>query len=398
MNIQPFRTAPRWWSPLLSPFWIRIWKPVRLRKQHREQRLTHVELRGLDNVRQALDDKHGVLITPNHSGHADAYIMYRAGDQLRTAFYFMSAWQVFQIATPITRLVLRHHGCFSVDRERTDLKAFKFAVDVLREQPHPLVVFPEGEVYHTNDRVTPFREGAAAIALSAAKRAKRDIVAVPAGIKYHYVQDPTPELLEVMDRLENRILWRSRSGNPLRDRIYAFGEALTALKEIEYLGATQPGSLAERVAGLANHVLETLEAKYGKPDKPTTVPERVKNLRQSVIGVLESTETSDDDYALAERDLDDLFFVVQLYSYPGEYVSEQPSIERLAETIDKFEEDVLGAPTANIRATRNAVIEFGEPIPVGNTKPKTSVRELSDTLETRVQSLLDGIVRPNITP
>ena len=39
--------------------------------------------------------------------------------------------------------------------------------------------------------------------------------------------------------------------------------------------------------------------------------------------------------------MEDLFFVIQLYSYPGDYVAEKPSIERIAETLDKFEEDVL---------------------------------------------------------
>jgi len=41
--------------------------------------------------------------------------------------------------------------------------------------------------------------------------------------------------------------------------------------------------------------------------------------------------------------MDDLFFVIQLYSYPGDYVAERPVIERIAETLDKFEEDVLQA-------------------------------------------------------
>ena len=91
--------------------------------------------------------------------------------------------------------ILRWHGCFSVDREGTDMKAFRQATEVLQNSPHPLVIFPEGEVYHLNERTTPFREGAAAIALSAAKRAKRDVVCVPCAIKYEYLEDPRPNLL-----------------------------------------------------------------------------------------------------------------------------------------------------------------------------------------------------------
>ena len=64
----------------------------------------------------------------------------------------------------------------SIDRESTDRQAFKTAVNILQSQPVPLVIFPEGDIYHTTDRVTPFREGAAAIALSAARRNDRPVV------------------------------------------------------------------------------------------------------------------------------------------------------------------------------------------------------------------------------
>ena len=45
----------------------------------------------------------------------------------------------------------------------------KAAKDVLLRLKRPLVVYPEGEVYHTNDRLTPLREGAAMMALTAQK-------------------------------------------------------------------------------------------------------------------------------------------------------------------------------------------------------------------------------------
>ncbi len=126
----------------------------------------------MDHLRTAAGAGQGVMITPNHSGHADPFIMYHVSDEVRRPFYFLTAWQVFQQLGPIGRRMLQHHGCFSIDREGTDLKAFRQATDVLEQGQHPLVVFPEGEVYHINERVTPFRQGAAAIALSAARRGR----------------------------------------------------------------------------------------------------------------------------------------------------------------------------------------------------------------------------------
>lgn len=66
--------------------------------------------------------------------------------------------------------ILQQHGCFSVDREGTDMPAFRHAVAILKEKINPLVIFPEGEVYHINERVTPFREGPAAIVLTPSKK------------------------------------------------------------------------------------------------------------------------------------------------------------------------------------------------------------------------------------
>jgi hypothetical protein len=93
-----------------------------------------------------------------------------------------------------------------------------------------------------------------------------------------------------------------------------------------------------------------------------------------------------------EHDLDDLFLVVQLYSYPGDYVRERPTIERMAETLDKFEEDVLGVFSASIRGRRRAIVSFGEPIEVqGDRKGKSEVPELTRSLESAVQAQLDCI-------
>ena len=161
MNREPFQIPPRWWSPKLSPLWIRIWRPLRRYLQLHEQRLLEVEVRGRENIQAAATGSQGVLITPNHAAHADCYAMYSAADQLGRQFYFMVAWQVFKRGTWIRQLALRHHGCFSVDREGADMRAFRQAVEILQGRGQPLVVFPEGEVYHLGDRITPFREGPA---------------------------------------------------------------------------------------------------------------------------------------------------------------------------------------------------------------------------------------------
>ena len=121
-----------------------------------------------------------------------------------------------------------------------------------------------------------------------------------------------------------------------------------------------------------------------------TVPERVKALRQQAIGRLEKLPEDDPMRCQYEDHLDDVFLVVQLFSYPGDYVAQQPSVERIAETLDKMEEDVLGFRTARIRGARKATVVFGPPISVEaerGTKKEAAV--LTRLLEERVQALLD---------
>ncbi|REJ70125.1 MAG: 1-acyl-sn-glycerol-3-phosphate acyltransferase [Planctomycetota bacterium] len=395
MNRYAQQTPPKWWSPKLNPFWIRLWRPLRRRRQIAEQQLMEIEVRGLEQVREPLAAGCGLMINANHSGHADAHIMYHAADEIGTPFYFMTAWQVFSQQGWIGQQILRWHGCFSVDREGSDMKAFRQATDILQNEPEPLVIFPEGEVYHLNERITPFREGAATVALSAAKRAKRDVLVVPCAIKYQYLADPRPKLLELMDRLESQIFWRPQPNLPLFERIYRFAEGAMALKELEHLGHTSSGPLPERIAALADHVLGKLEASYQLENEGRTVPERVKELRRHAM---ERRENCDGDVAArqqCEHDLDDLFLVVQLFSYPGDYVNERPTIERMAETLDKFEEDVLGVYSAGIRGQRKATVCFGEPIPAEPSRDrKHAAHNLTQQVEQSVQRLLDGIEIP----
>jgi 1-acyl-sn-glycerol-3-phosphate acyltransferase len=384
------KAAPVVAADKLSPRWIELWRPFRRRERIRKHRLLEVEVNGVENVKRALDQGCGVLITPNHSSHADCFALYEAADCVGCLFYVMVAWQVFHRSGWLRRLILRQHGCFSIDREGTDLSALRQAREVLQSGTHPLVIFPEGEVYHLNERTIPFREGPAAVALMAAKKASRPVVCVPCAMKYIYVEDPTPELLDLLDRLERAVFWRPRPDLTMGQRIYHLAEGLLSLKEVEFFGKTSSGLLPERIAALIEFILGRIEAANGLDPLNVPLPERIKVGRQHVIKRLEEIPDDHSDRKSLHDDLDDLFFVVQLYSYPGDYVSENVSVERIAETLDKLEEDVLGAKTATIRGARKATVTFGNPIPVETGRGRrTNAATLTETIETYVQAMLN---------
>jgi len=372
---------------------------VRLSRRYRrwqlrsKQQVQEVQVRGQEHLQGALAAGHGVLITPNHPAHYDSAALYLAADQFDVPLYFMTAWQVFGMSSRFQRIAMQRLGCFSIDRENADRKAYKQAVDILRNEPYPLVIFPEGDIYHMTDRVTPFREGAAAITFAAARRGSRPIVVVPCGIKFWYVDDPLPGLLDLMSRLEEKLLLRPEPNLELSDRIYRFAGALLALKEDDYLGGTQSGVLSDRINRLTESILETIESRHSPDVTAHQIPERVKELRRKIIqnvGQCDAADAKEQPRIQSlSRDMDDLFVVMQLFSYPGDYLPADPTVERLAETIDKFEEDVFQKELPTVHGRRRVEVCFGPPLPVpAGPQGRGGVAGLSNKMQSLVQELV----------
>jgi 1-acyl-sn-glycerol-3-phosphate acyltransferase len=392
MNRYQMTFATRSWGPALRPALVRLFAPIRRFKQTSEVRVVRIRVQGHERVTASLKAGHRLLITPNHASHADPFTIYSACDEVKTTCHIMATWHVFVRFSPIMQRCLQWHGCFSVDREANDIGAFRNAIDVLCSRPEPLVIFPEGEIYHCNDRVTPFREGAAAIALGAARKSTATVAIVPTGIKYRYLDDPTPHILEVLDQIEHRILWRAQRHKPIVERLYAIADAVLGLKELEYLGGSRTGNLTNRLHDLGEEILIRLESRHGKCNDAFH-PVRVKELRRTILTKANDRSTTNDQLQQLRHDLDDLFVVMQLFSYPGDYLRvERPSIERIAETVDKLEEDVLQKHTASIRGRREAIVQFGEPHAVPAVKSRTAVAEITQSIQSKVQNLIDSMV------
>ena len=167
------------------------------------------------------------------------------------------------------------------------------------------------------------------------------------------------------------------------------------LKELEFIGHTQSGSIPERIGRLSEFVLQRLEQRYELDGQGVPIPQRVKKLRQQIVGQLKENRAGTVERKNYDADLDDVFLVVQLMSYPGNHVAERPNIERIAETLDKLEEDVIGVPLATRRGAVGATILFGEPIEIQRDASATrAVPELTRLLESRVQTLLLTIDTP----
>ncbi|WP_437185472.1 lysophospholipid acyltransferase family protein [Planctomicrobium sp. SH668] len=405
MNPQPNITPPYSWPSRLSPRFVQLYTPWRL-AELRQQQIKSINIQYAENVAGALQAGCGVLVVSNHSYHYDSFVLIESGRSAGWLPQIMTSWQVFMMYQPIGRWVLQKHGCFSILREGADPIALRQSTSILQSGNHPLLIYPEGDIYHSNDRVMPFRSGAAAIALMAARKKKRPIVIVPCATKCFYTTDPTRELCDVMSRLEERIHWRPTPESPLLDRIYRFGSGFLALKEVEYLGAPRSGTVRDRIQFLANSILRMIRTRNGFHLEEGSVFDYIRTTRALLVRKMNdqtaieqaakrgahsrlSTSLSPD----FQQDFDDLFFVTQLTSYHGDYSSASPTVERMAETIDKFEEDFFELPAPTPRGIRSAQVTFGAPIEVSLDSMTTQT--LTIRLETEVQNLLNSIQDPS---
>ena len=389
----------RFYRPKFGRFWWHAGRPFnRSRLLRREHMVVDLDVQGLEHVRPLLGRGDGILIAPNHPDRADPGTFFEASHRLGRQFAYLAGYQLFQ---GLARHVLPRIGVFPIDREGTDLRAFKAGVEILVQARYPLVIFPEGEIYHTCDRLTPIREGAAAFASTASRRLAdrgKTVWIVPAAVKYRFLEstDPLPALVEVMGRLEVRFSWWPRTDLTIVDRIYAYAEGLLALKELELLGSARAGPIKERIATLRDSILDRIEDKHVGKRRVDTVPVRIKELRRVCLEALTRPGLTTDQVEGLRRDLNDIFVALQLFSYPGDYVRAEPTLERIAETLLKFEQDLLGNEAAVPRGPRRAIIRFGEPIDVGKRllelgKPRVANGRITAELESRIQGLLDAI-------
>jgi 1-acyl-sn-glycerol-3-phosphate acyltransferase len=394
MDALPYATPPRWWAPRPRPIFVRALRPLRiLIRQRWQEGVYGVDLRGLEHLREAAGRDQGIIITPNHAAHSDPFVMLRAGDALGRMCYYMVAWQSFLLLSPLARWVIQAHGAFSIDREGNDLRAFRQAVEVVGQTRNPLVIFAEGEVYHNSDQVAPFRQGAAAVALAALRRARRPVACVPAAIRYRYLKDPTPELVPLVDAMEQKRSLGPRRNWPLAPRLARLADDVLARHEKHFLGRVETGAFATRATALTDAILRALEDRHGTAPDGTDVPERVARLRRAAIKQTENSPPDSDGARQAARDLADLDTAVQVYSYTNDYTSDDPPIERLAEIVDKFEEDLLGVTTARTRAARRAVVRFGPAVAAAPFQERRDgVRALTEAMEQKVRELLDELI------
>ena len=392
---KPYEFIPphrgNWWPSFIQRFrLIDRW----LKKDHG---IVSYECRNEQRLRDSLAAGHGILLTPNHSRPADPIVMGWLARECRTHVYAMASWHLYQ-QDWFTAFAITKMGGFSVYREGVDRKALNTSIEILTEAKRPLIIFPEGAVTRTNDQLTALLDGVAFIARAGAKKRARQspdakVVIHPVAIKYRFSGDLEASLLRVISKIEHRFSWRvHRTHDSLESRIARIGKGLLALKEIEYFGRPQTGSLQERLDGLIDRLLVRLEEYWlGGAQHGPVVP-RVKALRTKILPDMVEGKITEEERQRRWDQLADIYLAQQVASYPPDYITKQPSVDRLLETVERYEEDLTDKVTPH--PDLHAIIDVGEAIDVNPKRDRNADSDpLMDQLADTLQGMLDNLAQ-----
>lgn len=389
---KPYQFVP----PHRGTFWCALCRAIGFPAWHlrRSEGVDDHEIRHLERFQASLAAGHGILLTPNHPRTADPVAMGLLAIDAPCYLWAMASWHLFH-QDWLTSWFMRSVGGFSVNREGVDRQAISMAVDLLVEAKRPLVIFPEGATSRINDKLQALLDGVAFIARSAAKkRAKLSppgkVVVHPIAFKYFFRGDVRRVCDEVLTDIETRLTWQPQRDLPLLARIVKIGQALLSLKELEYFGQTESGRFAERLQKLLDRLLGPLEQQwFGKPQTGPVVP-RVRNLRAKVLPEMVAGRVDAAERARRWRHLADIYLAQQLACYPPDYLANQPSVDRVLEIVEKFEEDLFDK--ARVHPGRKVVLEIGEAIEVSPERDRSApIDPLMVAIERSLQFMLDRL-------
>ncbi|MFM7180643.1 MAG: 1-acyl-sn-glycerol-3-phosphate acyltransferase [Verrucomicrobiales bacterium] len=382
--------------PRLSRFWHRVARMILPGLLRREYGIAVVEVQGAEKLNSSIEAGHGVMIVGNHCRPCDPMVLDTLAAEVRRPFHVMASWHLFMVSR-FKRFLLPRIGVFSVYREGMDRESLKCAISSVADGVNPLVIFVEGIVTRSNDRLVNFMDGPAFIARAAAKQRKQGKVVVhPVFTRYFFEGDLEATVAPVLKEIETRLSWQENSHLSLRERISKLGDALLTLKEIEYFGEAQTGSNGERLPRLIERVLTPLEDQWaaGRHDGDTMA--RVKRLRSAILPDLVKGGISATERAARWRHLGDLYLVQQLHCYPVGYL-DKPTTERMLETVERFEEDLTDVARGHYPI--RAVITVGDPIEVGATRDRSQeVDPVTTAIREQMEALLESTKSPHKMP
>ncbi len=383
---EPYRFIP----PYRSTFWCRIARLFLFRHLRGKHGVHRFQTDGAEHFLASIKAGAGILLTPNHCRWADPLVMGATAGLLGHYLYYMASYHLFKQGR-FRGWMLRRLGGFSVWREGPDREAIKTAVQILVSAERPLVLFPEGTWLRQNDRVLPLQEGISLILRQAIKQGERPLAVHPMAIKYWMLQDPSDVASERLSALERSIGWSPQDALGPVARVEKLGTALVGLREVELLGATQPGTLDERTSRLVGSQLERLERLHLGKAGDGWAMERVRRVRQHLTRRLLENGTDQRVAEAIRRDLAVLLLCENLTGHSLAYLQESPTPERLVETVQRIEETIADRHETPM-VPMGVQVRFGPAIDARQLFTGGKAERGSDPLVVRLRPAMQGLL------
>ncbi len=222
---KPYRFVP----PKPGRLWPRLMRCVLPAYLNQSHGIESYELLGVDRLTASVEAGHGIMLTPNHCRPCDPMVVSLLSGRIGRPLNTVASWHLFMQNRLLT-WVLPRMGAFSIYREGMDREALKCAIQILTEARRPLVLFPEGVITRTNDRLNHLMDGTAFIAHSAAKQRADTYLAQQLAFyppEYFGEQTTPDQMLETVERYEEDLTDKVHVHRPLHAAVEV-GEAIEA--------------------------------------------------------------------------------------------------------------------------------------------------------------------------
>lgn len=445
--------------PALNPLVLRVCQqllPVWLRFQ---TRVTDIQAENVGTLvtlyRQFQEGKIRVLLAFRHPGGDDpfclAHLLWKLVPQVArqknvslhspTHAHFMYDRGIPLWAGSFVGWINSRLGATPIQRGKVDRHGLRTARDLFVNGSFPLAASPEGSKNGHNEIVSSLEPGIAQLGfwcvedLLKAGRTE-EVLIVPVGIEYHYVEEPWNALEKLLSQLEadlglpvgeetqDRLLQApTPAQHCLYRRLYRLGERLLCLMEEFYSrfyhqplpqvpaeGDRTP-DLTARLQALLDVALNVAEQYFGVTPKGGVI-DRCRRLEQAGWDWIYREDIKDTDAlppgerGLADRIAEEaslrmwhMRLVENFVAVTGNYVGEKPTAERFAETAlllwDTLARIKGHHPFPRPRLGKQRVkLTVGEPISVSDRwyAYKASRRSAIAALTQELQSDLEAMI------
>ncbi len=334
-------------------------------------------------------------------------------------------------AGPAVGWLFSQLGGISILRGKLDRLGLRTAREMFATGQFPLALAPEGATNGHNEIISPIEPGIAQMAFWCAEDlhkagTNQKVFIVPLGIKYHYLQENWPALEALMTAMESDCglppLPGDKTINPkaseLYPRLIRLGNHLLSLMEEFYrqfyhqdIPKDNQPELPERLKVILDVALRVAEQYFDIKPKGGLV-DRCRRLEQAGWDCI-YREDIENPEALSpvERGLANLVaeeaslrmwhmrLVESFVAVTGQYVRENPSFERFAETTLLVAKTISrikrGSPFAGeLLGQQRVVLQVGEPLSVTNrwdayqSNRRSAVSELTADLQSALEAMI----------